>query len=189
MNYDEAVEAATEALSRLWVEGGFASNDELARAAIDAALPHLRDDHDRTCHDLARDFLAAARDAGWQGRINEMLERLEQVQSTWGFPVEQPVPTVASGGRLYTEQEVGDLQAREAELVSRPLREKIAHLEQRALKAEAALADAKREGAIEALEEAAEVIPGSDSGIGAVDPYDLAADWLARCAARLREGQ
>src|SRR5690606_33639816 len=50
-----------------------------------------------------------------------------------------------------------------------PLREKIAHLEQRALKAEAALADAKREGAIEALEDAAEVIPGSDSGIGAID--------------------
>lgn len=48
---------------------------------------------------------------------------------------------------------------------------------------------AKLEGAIEALEEAAKVIPGSDSGIGAVDPYDLAADWLARCAARLREGQ
>ena len=48
---------------------------------------------------------------------------------------------------------------------------------------------AKREGAIEALEEAAAVIPGSDSGIGAVDPYDLAADWLAWCAARLRKGQ
>lgn len=42
MSYDEAVEAAAEALSRLWVEGGVASNDELARAAIDAALPHLR---------------------------------------------------------------------------------------------------------------------------------------------------
>src|SRR5690606_38842591 len=47
MSYDEAVEAAAEALSRLWGEGGFASNDELARTAIDAALPHLRNGYDR----------------------------------------------------------------------------------------------------------------------------------------------
>lgn len=112
--------------------------------------------------------------------------KLKELESAVTEPV--PAPTVApSEEAIYAALMGARREGRRddtAESLCRELVEAVAAADPRE-----SVEDAERRGAVRALEEAAEVIPGSNSGIGAIDPYDIAAEWLADRADRLREGQ